>query len=47
MSPVRPSRAQSQDYSPWAGRTFQDQLEQIVQRFLVHSSHSPMQTLLN
>lgn len=46
-SPVRPSRAQSQDYSPWAGRTFQDQLERMVRRFLVHSSHGPMQTLLD
>ncbi|KAH3277027.1 hypothetical protein KXV19_006590 [Aspergillus fumigatus] len=46
-SPVRPSRAQSQDYSPWAGRTFQDQLERMVRRFLVRGSHGPMQTLLD
>ncbi|KAH2165416.1 hypothetical protein KXV74_005446 [Aspergillus fumigatus] len=47
MSPVRPSRAQSQDYSPWAGRTFQDQLEWMVRRFLVRGSHGLMQTLLD
>ncbi|KAH1303883.1 hypothetical protein KXX47_008497, partial [Aspergillus fumigatus] len=46
-SPVRPSRAQSQDYSPWAGRMFQDQLERMVRWFLVRGSHGLMQTLLD
>ncbi|KAG2419179.1 hypothetical protein HFD88_002286 [Aspergillus terreus] len=46
-SPVRPGRTQSPDYSPWAGRMFQDQLERMVRRFLVRGSHGPMQTLLD
>ena len=46
-SPVRPGRSHRPDYGPWAGRTFQDQLERMVRRFLVRGSHGPMQTLLD